>query len=219
MKRIFVVTTIAATISLIYGCSDDATTATGSPDSGTPDSSTVTDSATATDSSSSTDGATDAGTDTNQPKACADTPDAGTNPACGVVGQCGTFVTMASDATDLPAGTSTTLPTGTWVLTAVKAHKVAIPAIEIKLTARFAASTYQRIQSVNIGGSPDAVDERVSGTYTVTGGTIQVTEDCPTADADDPSTFTVSGSTVTVYTPQSGGAAGSGVAQTFTVIP
>lgn len=209
---------LGCAVAVAAGCS--GTTA------GVPDVDAGADGATSVDASTSPDGAVptdaavvvDAAADGSPlPTTCVDAPNTGTNPTCGTVGACGAFVTMGSDPNDVPAGTSTTLPPDTYVLTAIVAHKTPIPTISIKTTVRFKADgTYDRIESVTLNGKADSVDERKSGTYTVTGGVVQPNEVCPKAEADDPSTFTVNGQTVTFFTPQTRGPAGSGVVQTYT---
>jgi hypothetical protein len=217
MTKAFGLVSVAAVFAAVYGCSSDDATTASVIDGGAGDAAQV-----ASDGGGGTtsDGSADGASTPPQVTACADAPDAGTNPTCGVVGACGQLVAAVADAADLPAGPSTTLPAGTYVLTGVKVHKLALPSIQLALTARFASDgTYQRIESVTINGQPDSIDERKSGTYTVASGVVTLVEVCPAAETDDPSTFTVNGSSVTFYTPQVGGAAGQGIAQTYTVIP
>lgn len=218
MRFIGTCVVVGSVYAMVIGCS--GTTA-GVPDAdASADSATSSDATTSPDTAVPTDAtaAVDASADGSPlPTTCADAPNTGTNPTCGTVGACGAFVTMGSDANDVPIGTSTTLPPGTYVLTAIVAHKIQIPTISIKTTVRFKADgTYDRIESVTLNGKADSVDERKSGTYTVTAGVVQPNEVCPKAEADDPSTFTVNGQTVTFFTPQNRGPAGSGVVQTYT---
>lgn len=214
-----------ALVVAVYGCTEDSTSSSTSSSSsggssGGSSGATSSSGSTSSDSGPSDSSTTDTGADTGPTITCNDTPDAGTNPQCGTVGNCGQFVTLGFDAADLPAGTSATLPTGTYVLTALTAHKVSVPNIQIKITARFAAdNTFQRIQSVTINGTPDDIDDRVSGTYAVNAGSVTITEDCPSADTDDPATFTVSGNTVKFFVPSASQGAGAGVVETYTVIP
>lgn len=221
MKRLVVSSALVLTsLSIVLACESESSSSSsgtvepfdaGSFDSTTP----MTDSAVVTPGEDSA-VATDAPADTGLTKACDDLPDAGVNPTCGVVGQCGQLVTPTTDPNDMPVGVSTSLPTGTYVLVGLKAYKGApVPPAQIRTTLRLhPGMTYEFIMSGVFNNEPSP-ERRESGTYAVAGGKLTLTEVCPNPSTDSPVTFTVSGNTVTTYLPQGGGAPGQGLAQTF----
>ena len=220
MKRLVPSIAIATLlVSVVFACESESSSSSGTlpaPEAGSLDAPPSNpDSAVVTPPTQDSAMPTDAPMDSMLTKACDDMPDAGANPACGVVGQCGQLVPFTSDPSDLPVGTSTTLPTGTYVLTAMKAHKVAAPPAQLKMTVRLLPDlTYQRIEAGELNGEPVG-DRRESGTYSVAGGKFTLTEVCPNPSVDTPVTFTVSGNTVTLFLPQGGGGPGQGISQTF----